>query len=161
MAIIRKAILKDVDEIVSLWKNFMEEHREMGLRWGEDRIPEIRENAGDMIHSYFSKCIRSKNAFMLVLEDEGSIRGFMLSSTMKNIPIFKGDRVGFVSSIFIEGSLRGRRFSSMMLDETMKWFEMKGVSEVSLRVMCCNEHAYDIYTKWGFKDIHVEMRKEM
>ena len=36
MVDIRKARLNDLDELVELWKRFMEEHREMGKKWKED-----------------------------------------------------------------------------------------------------------------------------
>ena len=161
MVDIRKARLKDIDRIAGMWNDFMKEHREMGIKWKEDRIPEVRENAVEMVRSYYSTCIRSKNSLLLVLEDDDEVRGFMLSVIRKNVPIFKGGPVGFIDTIHINRSYRGRGFSSRLFDETMKWFNEKGVTEVSIRVMCCNEHAYKVYEKWGFKDIHVEKRLDL
>jgi ribosomal protein S18 acetylase RimI-like enzyme len=161
MGSIRKARVKDVVEIVNIWHHFMDEHREMGREWKEDRIPEIKDNVDELLHDYFSRSVRSKNSYLLVLEDEGKVQGFMLSMIHKNIPIFKKHPVGLISSLHVEKQLRGKGFSSEMFERTMKWFDEKGVSQISIRVMSCNEHAYGIYRKWGFKDIHVEMRLDI
>lgn len=160
MVTIRRAKLKDVDGIVSIWRNFMQEHREMGSNWEEDRIPEFVDNVDELVGSHFSKSIRSKNAHVLVIDDQGEVKGFMLSMIMKNIPIFKAERIGILSSLHIEKEHRGKGYSSKMFKLTKDWFKSKGATEITIRVMCCNDNAYRIYRKWGFKDIHVEMRLE-
>ena len=161
MVVIRKARLKDIDTIADMWKEFMKEHREMGIKWKEDRIPDFKDNVSEMVRSFHSRSVRSRNSLLLVLEDEGKVHGFMLSAIRKNIPIFKGGPLGSIDSLYIREPYRGNGISSRMFKETMKWFKEKGVSAISIRVMCCNEHAFEVYEKWGFKDIHVEMRLDM
>lgn len=161
MVMIRKARLKDVDDMIPLWHEFMDEHREMGRKWREDMIPEIKGNVSDLMRSYFSRNIRSRNAIFLVVEDDGKVKGFMLSNIMKNIPIFVKDPVGVINTLYIDKDLRGKGYSSRMYGETMKWFESKGITEISIKVMSCNDHAYEVYRKWGFKDLHMGMRLDL
>jgi GNAT superfamily N-acetyltransferase len=158
MVKIRKAKLKEVDEVVKIWLKFMEEHREMGRNWKEDRIPKFKEDAPEMAKKYFSLNIRSKNGLLLVLEDNGQIQGYMLSRIMKNIPIFEKDLVGEIGTLYLEKTYRGKGYSSKMFTIAKDWFNTKGISEILIRVMCCNPHAYEIYSHWGFKEIHIEMR---
>jgi GNAT superfamily N-acetyltransferase len=153
--------LKEVEELVELWNRFMKEHREMGREWKEDRIPEMRNEAPDLARVYFARNIRSKNGLLLVLEDQGRIRGYMLSMIQKNIPVFKNDLVGEVGTLYLERPYRGKGYSSRLFSRTMEWFSSKGIDEVLIRVMCCNPHAHKIYEHWGFKDIHVEMRLDL
>ena len=47
------------------------------------------------------------------------------------------------------------------MDEVIKWFKNKGISQVSLDVYKENKHAYSIYKNWGFIDACVNMRKNM
>jgi GNAT superfamily N-acetyltransferase len=161
MVKIRKAKLKEVDDIVELWKRFMDEHRGMGRIWKEDRIPDFKDDAPDIVEKYFSRSIRSGNGFVLVLEDRGKINGYMLSRIQKNIPVFDKEYVGYVSDIYLNEPYRGKGFSSKMFKESLEWFHSKDITEISIRVMCCNPHARSIYDHWGFKDIHVEMRMDL
>lgn len=160
MVKIRKAKLIEVDELVDIWLKFMEEHREMGREWKEDRIPKLRDDALEIARKYFSLNIRSKHGLLLVLEDGGKIQGYMLSRIMKNIPIFKDELVGEVDALFLEEPYRGKGYSSQMFSVAKDWFQVKGITEISIRVMCCNPHAREIYDHWGFKDIHIEMRMD-
>ena len=85
----------------------------------------------------------------------------MHSRIEKNIPVFSKDQIGHISDIYIEKAYRGKGYGSKMFEETMEWFCLKGITEVSLKVMCYNPNARKVYDSWGFKDIHIMMRKEM
>lgn len=161
MVKIRKARLKDLYEIVEIWKRFMDQQRELGREMGEDLLPEMKENAPEIFSKYISSSIRSRHGFVLVLEDSGKVRGYMLSRIQKNIPVFDREYVGYVSDIFIEEQYRGQEISSKIWELTLDWFKSKGIKEISIRVLFCNPTAHDIYAHWGFKDVLREMRLDL
>ena len=122
MAAIRKASLSDVDELVEIWKRFMEQQRELGRIDGKDMLPEMKEDAPEMARTYLARNVRSRKALLLVLEDNNSLQGYMLNTIEKNIPVFVGDRVGFLSAIYLEGPYRGKGYGGEMFKIAREWF---------------------------------------
>ena len=161
MVNIRKARLKELDDLVAIWKRFMEQQKGMGREMGEDRLQPLKDNAPEIVRNYFQRSIRSRNGFLLVLEDNGEIVGYMLSRIEKNIPVFKEDRIGYLSDVYLEGPYRGKGHSSRMWKRTLDWFRSKSIKELSIRVLNCNPVAHSIYDTWGFKDLLIEMRLEL
>lgn len=158
---IRKARLSDVDEIVELWKRFMEQQRGLGHKQGEDMLPVMRKNAPEIIRKYISRSIRGKNGFVVVIEDGGKLQGYMLSRIQKNIPVFREDHTGYVSDIYLEEKYRGKGLSTEMWLETLRWFREKNIREVGIRVLSYNDTAYEVYRKWGFRDYLKELRMDL
>ena len=160
MVRIRKARLKDLDELVVLWERFMNHQRELGRKNGRDMLPKMKEEACEIVRSYYSSNIWSRNGYLLVLEDGSSVRGYMLSRIVKNIPVFENEQVGYVSDIYLEPPYRGKGHSTTMFHLTMDWFRKKGITEVSLKVFDYNPKARRVYEKWGFNEAFIEMRLE-
>lgn len=162
MVEIRKARLKDIDQIVEVWKRFMIQQRNLGIDFGDDRMPPMKEDAPDFVRGYYNKTIRSKNGLIVVLaDDEGRIQGYMLSRIEKNIPVFEKDHIGHIVSIYLEDPFRGKGYSSKMYEMTNEWFRSKGIIEVIIEVFTYNPHAHSVYENWGFDDVHIMMRKNL
>lgn len=153
--------LKDIDEVVEIWKRFIEQQRELGRDFGDDRMPLMKDSAPDFVRKYYNRTIRSKNGLLLVLEDNERLHGYMLSRIEKNIPVFKPDHIGHVVSIYLEEPYRGKGYSSTMFNMTLEWFKVKGIKEIIIEVFCYNPHAQKVYENWGFKNIHFMMRREL
>ncbi|MBN1390680.1 MAG: GNAT family N-acetyltransferase [Candidatus Thermoplasmatota archaeon] len=158
MTRIRKARLQEADELVELWKRFMEQQRGLGRADVGDMLPRMRGNARDIVKGYFSRSIRSRHGLVLVLEDYGVIQGYMLSRIQKNIPVFKEDYIGYISDLYIKEGYRGEGVSTKMWKITLDWFQSKGISDISIRVLAYNDLAYNVYRSWGFRDYLKELR---
>ena len=161
MVEIRKARLKDIDDTVEIWKRFMEQQRGLGRDFRDDMMPIMKKNAPEIVRKNFIRTIRSKNGFLLVFEDNGKLQGYTLSRIEKNIPVFEKDYVGHVVSIYLEEPYRGKGYGSLLMDMTLEWFKEKEIKEIIIEVFCYNPHALKVYEKWGFKNVHIMMRKEM
>ncbi|MFW3146687.1 MAG: GNAT family N-acetyltransferase [Thermoplasmatota archaeon] len=143
--------------MIELWKKFMEHQRGLGRAAGEDLLPKMKENAPEIVGKYFERSIRSRHGYVLVLEDGGSIKGYMLSRIQKNVPVFKDEWIGYLSDIYLEEPYRGRGYASKMWEQTLEWFRSKGINTISIRVLCCNPSAREVYSRWGFTDLLLEM----
>jgi len=154
---IRKARLRDLDEMVELWKRFMDHQVKLERTEGQSPLPRLREGAPDRVRDYFSKSIRSRHGFVLVLEDQGGVQGYTLCRIQKNIPVFEHDQIGYLSDIYLEEPYRGKGYSSEMWSRSLEWFREKGIQHISIRVLSCNPTAHDVYSHWGFRDLLVEM----
>ncbi len=79
----------------------------------------------------------------------------MLSNIAPNIPIFKKEKVGYISDIYLEEGYRGKGIAKDLFNETMRWFETKHIKEISIKVLHYNDVAEEVYKRWGFrKDFH-------
>jgi len=163
MVIIRKAKLKEVPEIVKLWKEFMKDHREIiNSRTKYFTVyQEMKKSAPDNFKSYVSRNIRSKNGTVFVAEDNGKLAGYSLIIIKKNIPIFKVEKYGYINDLFVKKAYRRQKIASQFKELAIKWFKDKGIKHAGITVHTNNPKAHAIYNKWGFRDFHQELRKKI
>jgi ribosomal protein S18 acetylase RimI-like enzyme len=163
MVTIRKARLADVEEIVQLWKEFFDKL--------DDKVvsgnPLLRYyvakkvNADQIFKDFAKKTIRSKNGIVLVAEVDSKLAGYALSYIKKNISVFRVERYGYISDLYVKKEYRKKGISTLLKKETIKWFRQKGLKHASLMVHSGNNRAHGIYKKWGFQKLHIEMRRKI
>lgn len=160
---IRKAKVKEVPQIVELWKFFMKEHDNAIVKIEPKIKPyvELKKDAHKNFGDYIKKCIYSKNAILLVAVDEQKVVGYSLNLIKKNIPVFKVEVLGEISDLYIKQKYRGKGIASNFKKKTINWFKSKGIKHTSIMVWPQNKFAYNIYKKWGFIDQHLEMRLKL
>jgi ribosomal protein S18 acetylase RimI-like enzyme len=154
---IRKARVEDLDRILELWKRFIKHQRDLGIESGEDLLPEMKEKVTGIVLDYFGRTIRSRNGFLIVMEDKGEIVGYLLARIEKDVPVFKNDRIGYISDIYLEERFRKKGLGLKMFGESLRWFKEKGIVNVTLKVLSYNSEACDAYRRWGFKDVYHDM----
>jgi GNAT superfamily N-acetyltransferase len=161
--IIRKAKLKDAPAVLELWKEFMGYQAEMLAEKDYRMKPHLekKKNAPEIFFKYLNKCLKSKDYLVNVAEDKGKLVGYNLLGIKNNVPIFRIEKTGHFHDLFVKKEYRGKKISSMLKEEAVKWFKKKGVKYLSIDVYSGNEHAHNIYKKWGFFDYHIGMRKRI
>jgi len=159
---IREASIKDVSSIVTLWSEFMSEHDEMVLSKNEKlkNYTPKKDNASNNYREFISKHIKQGTGTIFLAEEE-EIIGFILLIIKDEIPIFKIEKIGYGSDLFIKKEYRNQKISSKLMDEAIKWFKKKNIRYISLGLYCDNKHAHSVYKKKGFFDYKLEMRKEI
>ena len=163
MVIIRNACLKDVENIIDLWKEFMKNHQITILKVNPKLKPHlIKKKTGSRIFSrHIKRYIKSKNGNVNVAEVKGKLVGYSLFYIKENIPVYKLKKVGYFSDLYIIKEFRGQKISSKFKNIALKWFKRKGIKYASIEVNTDNKLAYSIYKKWGFVDFHTELRKKI
>lgn len=161
--IIRKATLKDLPTIISLWKEFIKYHNEVLVKRDKKLQPFLakKKNAVNIIQKYLKDQIKSKNAEIYLAEIKGKPVGYSLIYIKKNIPIFKLERIGDISDLFVKKEFRGKGISNKLKDNAIKWFKKRGIKNMVVNVHCENKSAYSVFKRWGFFDYHLEMRKKI
>lgn len=157
--VIRRAGLKDVPEIMEMWKELDRDHSQHIVK-KDGRLKEIEEkkrNAYVISRKWIEKHIRSKNSMVSLAYFDGRAAGYSIVSIKNHIPIFKIRKIGNVDILFVRRELRGKGIASKFKKEAFKWFRERGVKYVSLQVFKQNYYAKNIYKKWGFFDGKVEM----
>lgn len=160
--IIRKAKLKEANEIVKLWKGFMKSHYDAVKSKKPLKTDyALKKTALCNAKKHIIHNIRSRNSLFLVAEDNSNLIGYSLVVIKKNIPIFKLSKLGYLSDFFVKKDYRGKGISSKFHKEIIKWLKSKKINRLELAVDPINKKAYQVYKKWGFIDWHIKMRKRI
>jgi len=150
---IRKARLKDVDGITELWKRMISYHR----RYETSKFEKLKPGADRTLRKFVIGNIRGRNGLVLVAEDRGKLVGYCMSFIKKNVPIFRIERTGYISDLYIREKYRGSGIASQFKKHTFRWFKKKGITHASIEVYFENKASWNIYRKWGFGENHVRL----
>jgi len=163
MIAIRKANLNDVKVIVNLWQEFMKNHDKIVTKENSKLKTYVarKETAAENYREFVSGHISSENGAVFLAEVGGVAAGFTLAYIKDEIPVFKIEKIGYVSDLFVKEEFRGIKVSSKLMKSLIKWFKEKGMKHISLGIYSDNKLAHSIYEKWGFFDYRMEMRKEI
>lgn len=162
MITIRKATLEDIPQIVQLWTNFMENHDEIVLKRNK-RLESyvIRKKTAPNNYGSFLREQLQSTGTAFIAEVDGAAVGFTLLVVKDEIPIYKIEKIGCISDLFVKEEFRGKGISSKIRDEALKWFKMQGISNISVLLYSDNPFVHSVYKKWGFFDYKIEMRREL
>ena len=161
--IVRKAKINDVPLILKLFSDFMKEHEKIVTQKDPALKPHIqrKNNAANIFRKFIERNIRSNKAVVDIAEVNEEIAGYSLSF-IKNIPpVYNLDRIGHISDLYVKKKFRGKGISTMLKDESFRFFKRKGLKYVSIMVQRQNNDAHSIYKKWGFFDFHIDMRRKL
>jgi GNAT superfamily N-acetyltransferase len=161
--IIRKANIKDIDILVKMWKEFMKLHDEAMIAKNPKIKPyvKLRKDAPELFRKFSSQQIKSEKGLVLIAEVNGKPAGYVLSLIKSNIPVYELSELGYISDMYVKKEYQGLGLSSKLKDETVKWFKEKKIKHMSLRVYYDNDHARQVYEKWGFFNHSIEMCREI
>ena len=152
--VIRKGRIKDKDELVDIWKQFMQYHADMAS-YDFDMIKE----APDLWKKWFEKHVRSRNRLAVIAEREGKLVGYMLAEIQKRPPIFTTRNQAHINDAVVITSERNQGIGTKMLRHIEKWAREKDVKYTTLYVIPENDIGKNFWKKHGFKTIMMNQRK--
>lgn len=161
--IIKEAQLKQIPEIVKLWKEFMIEHDEIIIT-ENPKLQELEIKDSQMETSYleFLKLqLKSAKGTVFIAEENNKIVGYTLILIKDEIPIYQNKKIGCISDLYVKKNFRNRGLSSRLKDKSIEWFKEKGIKFVSVPLYPDNKFAHSLYQRWGFFDYKLEMRKKI
>ena len=160
---IRRARITDLPLLQKFEREFDRDQRKIVLSKAPKQRPYLRRPAGrgPSFTKWMRKWLRSYKAIVLIAESSGGPVGFSASWIVVSPSFFVPRKSGYVGYLFVRSRYRGRRASSLMMEETLYWFAKRKVKHVSLNVFADNEPARGIYEKWGFVDTTVFAWKQL
>ena len=163
MVKIRIGTLKDISQIIGLWKDFMEEHdQDVAKRNKLLKEQIIKSKTGaSKFRTHIIELLKKKKGRLIVAEENGILVGYNLAQIKKEIPVFKLKRFGLIADLYVQKEFRGQGIATQFKDEAVKWFKRNKIKYMSITVYPDNPHAYKIYQKWGFSDYKINMRKKI
>lgn len=156
---IRKAALKDLPTLVSLLNEAFDYHMELKNDGTLRRYMKKAKDFNKASKKWILTNIRSRNSLVLVAEDNGKTVGYSLALHKKNMPIFRIDRVGNISDLYITSGYRNKGIGSMLEKESIRWLKKNKINYLSITLQANNDSAHEAYKRWKFREATISMHK--
>jgi len=147
--IIRKANLKDLEEILDLhfrlskriYKKF---DKSVNLNWTYTHGKK-----------YFTDQIKKPGSFVEVVESKGKIVGYACGSLLSR-PLDREKAIyAELESVVVDRKFRSAGIGSRLIKNFLRWSEEKDVKYVSVKASAKNESALKLYRNLGFKNYEI------
>lgn len=139
-----------VPEIVELWKELMDFHKNL------DSFFSRREDGHMNFEKHVNDLIESDDSLVLVALDEGHVVAFSISQISEYPPVLQLENYGHIWDMAVKSGYRGRGIGGLMLAKILEWFKSRKIRRIELRVAVKNRVGYSFWKKQGFEDyLHV------
>ncbi len=144
-AVIRPATRQDVPQIVRLWEELMDYHRE------RDPFFTRARNGSDLFRRYVEQNLEDDAACVLVAEAEDGIVGYCQGMLDHHPPAIAEPDYGQVLDFMVTASHRHAGIGRRMFEALREWFHKEGIRRIEVRHSMFNEVAGHFWPKLGFK----------
>ena len=151
---VRKAGLKDVDELKELYFNLMLRFEKMDSFDTQDR-----KYWKTKAKAHLRRLIRGKEDDFLVLEEDKKIIGFSQVKMIKREPIFKIKTDPHIEATFIRPEYRGKGYGKILFNESVKFLRKKGAKYITVGTHAKDAGANSFWKNMGFKEYNIKYRK--
>ena len=145
LVIVRKATIKDVNDIVKLTHDYDLYEYKLNKEDRPESIVDLRK--------YIIKEVNDKSGdngcFIL---DNGKIVGFIDFSISKKF----GDKIGRINNLFISEKFRGRGYGDLLVKKLLSYFKKSGCKKVMSFVKMSNKKAKSFWVNQKFDLRHVD-----
>jgi ribosomal protein S18 acetylase RimI-like enzyme len=135
-----------VFEIVELWKEFWDYHQKM-----DPQFFVMSEDGPSKFEEYLRGLIKSDDAQVLVVLDEGQIVAYSIAEICKRPPLAKHVEYGFISHLCVKLEYRRKGLGKRIVDKILEWFKSRQIDRIELSVVAKNQIAYSFWKKQGFE----------
>jgi ribosomal protein S18 acetylase RimI-like enzyme len=142
--VIRKASTYDVPQIVELWKELMDFHKE------RDRIFSRSVTGHVAFADFVTGHISNETSCVFVAEAGRNLVGYCLAFIEKYPPVLKMTEYGLVQDLGVTKKYQRRAIGKRLLKKAQNWFSEKGVRRIEARVAEFNKASTESWAKMGF-----------
>jgi ribosomal protein S18 acetylase RimI-like enzyme len=155
MITIVKAEEKHLPELMVLWKEIQDYHT------GIEPYRVARADAVQQGEHHLREQMKSTDALILVVLDNGKMIGYSVSLVAKLPPIWEHEQYGVIEDVCVTASYQRKGIGEKLLKEMEKWFNSKQISRLELTVWAANSIGNNFWRKQGFIDFTYRLRKEI
>lgn len=151
---LRLGTAADLPRLASGWRDLYEQQAREGMR---TTLP------GDAFERWAMSVAPSLGRFaqLHLAEEEPDVVGFVLARLRATPPHLGGERVGFVSEVWVAPGRRKHGLGPELLQAALEWFRAQGVSRCELHVMAGNTGARRFYAREGWSEELVQLVLEL
>lgn len=110
-----------------------------------------------IVNDYFKNEIKNKNNILLVYEENGIIAGYIYLKAIKD-----EEQQGYlIDGLYVEEKYRNQKIATKLLEHSLSILSKKKISFVDINVLSKNTIAKKLYSKVGFEEYKIQMRKKI
>ena len=143
--LVLKATEQDIPQIVELWNQLMDLHKEL------DPVFSRRIGGEEVFTEFVKGNIAGEDACVVVAHVGSEIVGYCQAKILKYPPVLETAQVVELHDCFVREDMRGRGIGCKLVDAIRDWCCNKGLSRVEVRHSTRNPGAGEFWIKMGFK----------
>jgi len=144
-AVIRSATRRDIPEIVRLWEELMDFHRELDPFFMRAR------NGADLFRRFVEQNVGNDAACVLVALVDGEVVGYCQGLLDHHPPALAEPDYGQVLDFMVTANHRHTGVGRQMFEALCKWFRKEGIRRIEVRHSTFNDLAARFWPRMGFK----------
>jgi len=152
---VRPASISEIDEIVSLWKEFMNDPSAIDIP-----IPTHNENVKRQTQ-FVEGLVRENPRQALVAQVDDELVGYILYKIEANTPLEIQNKLSFIYDVYVRPDHRRQGVGRGLMQACLEELRRAGPRHVRLNVWTRNEAAIRLYRRMGFTDHLLVMRAEV
>ena len=141
----RKATHKDVENVTTLWCEFMELHESY------DNYYKRAKNGSSVFSEFIDKQISNRNSLVLVGLIKKVICAYLCAKIENRPSVFSEKKYGFISDIAVAKKYRRNGIGEKLYNEAVEWFQKRKIKRIELRVATSNPISINFWSKLGLK----------
>lgn len=155
---ISKPVLRDIPELLRLWKGQYDYHCEVD----DVYYVAFSEELESKFEKYLTKAINDDDPHVLVARDDEKILGFITFTEDKDSYFdTKITDFGLVMELYVSEEARSRGVGKALMRESENFFVAKGLKDVKLFCSSLNVDALDFYRHLGYTNRHTVFFKKI
>jgi len=139
---------KDIEIIADMWKNLIHHLQSRSKYFPMDYKHLIFEER----KKQFLKIAETEKLRLDIVKDGKKCIAYSVSSII--------DEKGFVDSLYVAEPSRNAGIGNKLMERSLNWMEINGVSDFEILVSYGNEDALKFYEKYDFYPKHLILKKK-
>ena len=144
---IRRASLRDLDQLAALWRAINAHHSHLDPLFTE------RSEAGDEVRELLRGQLADADAVFFVSERAGELVGFCAGRIDRAPPILVEVERAQITDLFVVETLRRRGLGRALVAAVLDWVSARRVARIEVRVASGNREGQAFWRRLGFEDL--------
>lgn len=154
--IIRKAALKDLQQLLDIQYSFIVE--------GSELLPKFEKldtNPKQKLKKHLKRAIVERNSFISIALQDKKIIGLIGGTIQKRQPFYKQKTIGRVRDFTVKEKFRGKGTGKKLFQKLLDWFKKRKVAYIELHAIKNKKKLEKMYKKWGLLPVETIFRKPL
>jgi len=135
-----------IPEIIKIWKEFMDFHKDIDLFFARSADGHIHQE------KHIRDLVQSEDAQILVAVHSGEVVAYSISEIHMRPPVFRNRTFGAISDLAVKSAYRRKEIGGKMLEKILEWFDSRDIHRIEVRVASENQIGCNFWKKHGFQD---------
>ncbi|MBV9791995.1 MAG: GNAT family N-acetyltransferase, partial [Chloroflexi bacterium] len=121
----------------------------------------LAEGWQQLVYQYLEQSESSADSAWLLARDNSRAVGFVLVEIHLDSPLYRYRRWAEIVGLYVEPEYRGSAVAHLLMEQAYGWAVSHNLSMMQLYVTAANESARRFYTKQGFVDSQLIIRRAL